>query len=572
MPVGQTSVPDGEAKLALRAGVPPLSSPRRLSKDQVVSLCESLSGVTFADLCEQTHYANPLLGQAEIMEAVETRVQKLFRERSRSVAESFTAWIGASQATALEEVQRALRRSQPDIDDKQIGVTAPRIVANATRKAAHFWETFISDPKLVDMIRDCDQSESARSLIAHYTRREIEHTSISVDQRRERTVKRALYEEAASGNAIALCAQVGEETVLPNQLAIRHLRAYVQSQSDPDSEVHGRIVEAIRSSLSRSLIAHEAIVKRGVPDELFGGAMCLGEMETPKPAAFIGYLRHWRELADERTPGPAELATAVAMRYAKREQSAIETTLATLPADNALTGNVDPLQSELLRTVLSVADTEWFRRVSDECHAKKRRAADGAPPRKRARIDGAQMALRAARSLPELDVAYLRNYWRAPVDNERPCYNGGNCFCTVVSTRYPAVAGKRRSRPGFVCREMLLPLEQATFLDTGRHPAGHHFCFFCELYIVACSQQEYVRRAERPVSILNRFTVKTGVGGFDPRCMLPEKINNQFSGVAGSVLRVQAHDFEFAQATCGTQTVPCLRAKSQLDFRPRSAK
>jgi len=331
---------------------------------------------------------------------------------------------------------------------------------------------------------------------------------------------------------------------------------------------YGRLVDTVVLALKQSIDAHKQLRERGVNDECFAGENSFGELGSASPGSVLSYLRHWLDYVSEEDPvDRVDVDAAVARRFADREEMAIKAQLT--DEDLAMSGDVNPLHSLLLRKVLAVANSDWFNDLSEKEHSRKRKAiSQGGKKAKKLK------ARLVAESLPELGVDYLRDFWRAPVGSERQCRNGTLCWCMHAPAKYPCTSDKRRNRPGFVCREMLLPRQNDVFLNSKRLPDVHYFCFFCELFVIATKQQTYVRKHEVPVGFLNRFTVKVGPGAFPPSSMLDTEIDGHFAGVAGSLLKLQVHDFEQGLMTVpgSREPVPCMRASSQLDFRPRSDK
>lgn len=130
------------------------------------------------------------------------------------------------------------------------------------------------------------------------------------------------------------------------------------------------------------------------------------------------------------------------------------------------------------------------------------------------------------RELPKLTFAYLDNFRRAAVGNERQCRMGEACLNNTFSKFYPDAISESRSADAFIGRELLLPDEEPD-------PYSPNLCLRCEIFNVQMTVFANARRNWEPVEPVQRFQVVTDQPGeyVKEQCIPVERNNGTGNGI-----------------------------------------
>jgi hypothetical protein len=236
-----------------------------------------------------------------------------------------------------------------------------------------------------------------------------------------------------------------------------------------------------------------------------------------------------------------------------------------------------------------------------------------------------------ARRLEMCSRAYLGRYMRAPAGAqffERECVNGLKCICVTLSTPFPAlgtnlggfathnVAENRsigighaleretkndpkqgpprpyvasdptdepidrqesivgRHKQGFVCREFLMPSQEAHLLATGKLPEVHQVCLLCNRYATTHLYHQYTQQRgpgepRVPLDVIhNHSVIVDQPGEYDhTACLATTFRDRYFTGIVKPFVGWAAGHYRFATSIAHGQVLPCVVETGALDFR-----
>lgn len=480
----------------------------------------------------------------------------------------FQRWLNANADDACALLATIYQKKQNMTALEARAKALAFVAENSDEKnAAYAWRLFISDAKIVELLLAVDTPDSK------FLARAIQKQNLAscVKTARQRTI--ALTETHLVEHATSAL----QPRKIPTETrdVLGYLAAFTQSQSNPDAYVHSQFLEVLAYSTHMAL--SNARTMRGAGAlrclSVDGSATYVGDATRDLTAKDVSeYLLAWRSVEWGQKPSAEDVRARIAQKYEELQAQNLQRADAAL-AESSVAETIDPTSSIVLHNIIEMAQNEWFLAASDEAHARKRKSTYSSSSRLSAK-KVCTASERANRLLPTLDAAYLKDFWREPTGSERACFSDSSCYCMAAASSQPHLDERRRTNVGFICRELLMPNELNVFCDTGKLPAARAMCFFCELYVIETQHEMLMKRNERGLRTLNRFKMQVGVGGFDQRCMLPQEIGGQKTGIVGHVLRLQVQDFGYAVVTReGTgEEVSCMYARSQLDFRLPSPK
>jgi hypothetical protein len=285
-------------------------------------------------------------------------------------------------------------------------------------------------------------------------------------------------------------------------------------------------------------------------------------------------------------------------------------------AQAAMAHSIDPANSPFMTAVSQFIMDEEFQRANEEA---QQNAKGGSTADSTSAASLAQKKMETAHQLEECSRSHLARFMREPLGEkygERPCANSFNCVCMMLTSSFPMiganlggfvardVAGNGstviggmlgrdaqakkddarakpqpvKSRLGFVCREFLLPSQEATFQRTRELPRSIQLCLLCNrrettmLYYQAM-QQRGPGNPLMPVHTLQNHSVRIDEKGeYDKSaCLKTEFDNHQFTGIVKPFIGFSASHYDYATVVEHGHTLSAIVEKSALDFRPASA-
>lgn len=229
-----------------------------------------------------------------------------------------------------------------------------------------------------------------------------------------------------------------------------------------------------------------------------------------------------------------------------------------------------------------------------------------------------------ARSLPTLPRAYLAEFMRKGAGDhfgERECANGLKCICLTLSTTQPTLGSNiggmaahnvstggeygiggslsrelteplaarttgpdpmansiiGRHQNGFICREFLLPVQQAKFKRNGELPSMRGMCVICLRATVTEIYHRYTQQAgpgepHMPLEILQNYAVYIDQAEEYPHsaCLATTFHERQFTGIVKPYVEFSRNHYVYSSVTVHGQTLPRLVETAILSFRKAS--
>lgn len=232
-----------------------------------------------------------------------------------------------------------------------------------------------------------------------------------------------------------------------------------------------------------------------------------------------------------------------------------------------------------------------------------------------------------ARSLPTISRAYLAGFMRKGAGDhfgERECANGLKCICLTLSTTQQTLgsniggmaahnvstggeygvggslsrelteplaargSGNGASDPmtnsiigrhqsGFICREFLLPVQQARFKSKGELPSMRGMCVICLRASVTEMYHRYTQQAgpgepQMPLEILQNYAVIIDQADEYPHsaCLATTFRERHFTGIVKPYIEFSRNHYVYSNTTVHGQTLPRLVETSILSFRQAS--
>ena len=232
-----------------------------------------------------------------------------------------------------------------------------------------------------------------------------------------------------------------------------------------------------------------------------------------------------------------------------------------------------------------------------------------------------------ARSLPTISRSYLAGFMRKGAGDhlgERECANGLKCICLTLSTTQQTLGSNiggmaahnvstggeygvggslsrelteplaargngngtsdpmtnsiiGRHQSGFICREFLLPVQQARFKSKGELPSMRGMCVICLRASVTEMYHRYTQQAgpgepQMPLEILQNYSVIIDQADEYPHsaCLATTFRERHFTGIVKPYVEFSRNHYVYSNTTAHGQTLPRLVETSILSFRQAS--
>lgn len=377
---------------------------------------------------------------------------------------------------------------------------------------------------------------------------------------------------------------------------------------DDDDDEGSEERRSARSGLSYAhpIDAMCAMLERSSAHEIDGGAPL-------DAAALTRYMHQWRRVQNE---SQMDIDRELANIYRVQEFDALREALHKIgvsdeQAESVLTCGVNSRHSAVVSAMVAFIESERFEEAREAARqisrsamtAKERRERrdavaddddDVSAGEEKSAHPMAAWAARAALSLPICTRNYLRDYLRAPHPSdeylELPCLNGQRCICLRLNESFPPLgtAAQRsggadetgaRTRPGFVCRQFLLPEQQRALYSTGQQPPHRQLCLLCnrrtttKLFYERQRQRDILPEREAGIELLQNHSVLTdSAGEYDLSACLTTTFDEvHMTGICKPFVAYNAAHYRHATTVVHGTRLPCLIESDVLDFRPRSA-
>lgn len=170
----------------------------------------------------------------------------------------------------------------------------------------------------------------------------------------------------------------------------------------------------------------------------------------------------------------------------------------------------------------------------------------------------------SAPSVPELPLvskAYEDGYLREARAGagERPCVAGDQCECVLMAERAP------RRAQGFVCREFLLPEDEARWRRTNKPPAQRGLCLPCIRKQCMLWYYELVAADEDAKTLIQTHRNMVDVPGeySSAACLYPH--DRRFFGITDPIVEHQINRYAYVTLPDGSRGL----RQTGVDFRER---
>jgi hypothetical protein len=336
-----------------------------------------------------------------------------------------------------------------------------------------------------------------------------------------------------------------------------------------------------------------------------------------EPERVSAYIHQWQRTQNE---SQEDVDRAIANMHNVQERDVIvrdmmKRGVSEAEAQAAMAHSIDPDNSPFMVAVSQFISDEEFQAASSELLRNSKQ------------LDGARMPslaekqMETARQIETLSKAYIARYMREPLGEEygeRPCVQGFNCVCMTMAGAFPMVgtnlgglaardvagngatvigamlerdmnsdakkeapvpgAAPSRNRLGFVCRELLLPSDEARLHSTRKLPKNQQLCVLCNrrettyLYTQLMAQRGPGDPLMPTHVFQNHAVIIDQKGEYDKSaCLKTEFDNHQFAGIVKPFVGFSASHYAYATVVEHSRVLQAVVEKAALDFRPASA-
>jgi hypothetical protein len=407
--------------------------------------------------------------------------------------------------------------------------------------------------------------------------------------------------------------------------AAEFVSAYSADMSQSAENTQRRHIASMTQSLASAINLTAALVEVAPKNAVFGD---LDEDSAPshpveamqkilqkalpvEPERVSNYIKQWQRTQNE---SQEDTDRAIAAMHNVQERDVIvrdmvKRGLSEEEAQAAMSHSIDPANSPFMGVISQFISDQEFQEASKQVMSEIGQSSSARMP------SLAEKQMETAKHIETVNRAYLAKYMREPLGEqygERPCASSFNCVCMTMSSSFPMVgtniggfvardvagngstiigemidadmnakdsaAQQSRSRLGFVCREFLLPSQEAYFRKNHKLPKQHQLCILCNRRETTFQYMQVMgqRGPGEPLMPTHVFqdhaVIVDQEGEYDKSaCLKTQFDKHQFTGIVLPFVGFSASHYSYATVVEHSQTLAAVVEKAALDFRHASA-